>query len=105
DFCIEPLADGSSVFVRHFETVVLIDDFAARVNNNFLCRLFFLQFRIELPDQIALQRIALVVTHDARDQDASKIFRKTPFALENEMVNQDGGPREDSDDKHNANLP
>src|SRR6266487_1250328 len=69
NFCIEPLADGPSAFVRHFETVVLIEDFAARVNFNLLPSLFFLEFRIELLDEIALQRIERVVTHDARNQD------------------------------------
>src|SRR5438034_3753475 len=41
NLCIEPLADGPCVLVRCFETVVLIDHLAARVNCNVLpCRFF-----------------------------------------------------------------
>ena len=66
--------------MRHFETVVLIDDFAARVNFNLVPHLLFLQLRIELLDEIALQGIQRVVIHDTRNEDSSKIFRKAPFA-------------------------
>ena len=40
--CIEPLPDSPGAFVRCLETVVLIEDLAARMHFNLLPRLFFL---------------------------------------------------------------